>query len=67
MTAEEKKAVAEQEEVKEEEKKEREYDYIYQETAYEEDTSIKTRFELVEIACRLAGVESPELMMKAFD
>ena len=61
-------AAALEEEDKEEEKQEdREKDYLFQDTVYEEDTSFKTRSELIDIACRLAGVESPEIMEKAFD
>ena len=68
MTPEAKKAAAALEDVKEEEKQEgRENDYLYQDTVYEEDTTFKTRSELIDIACRLAGVESPEIMEKAFD
>ena len=43
--------------MREEEKKDHEYDHIFQDTAYEEDTSFKTRLDLIDIACRLAGVE----------
>ena len=57
-------AEALKEENKEEEKSQeaRNLDYLYQDTVYEEDDTFKTRSELIDIACRLAGVESPEIM-----
>ena len=37
---------------------ERKYDYLLQDTVYDEDdNSSKTRQDLIEIACRLAGVD----------
>ena len=46
------------EEAKNADEEERKYDYLFQDTVYDEDdNSSKTRQDLIEIACRLAGVD----------